>query len=158
MLKRNQLNDTAMNDENKKVELSYYGFSLLSFLKESHPELVYDEDYISKRASLAAETYSQAVKDGYSHDEAEELANEVLYKELGFSKHDSIVNVLWNEFADEVPQGVAKELAQKILPVCEEVFAKYPLTDDFAYDPQYNQLYTELTGVIVIWLEEHELQ
>jgi hypothetical protein len=158
MLKRNQLNNTAMDDKNKTIELSYYGCSLLSFLKESHPELVCDEDYISGRASLAAETYSQAIKDGYSHDEAEELANEMLFKELGFSKYDSIVNVLWNEFADEVPQGAAKEFAQKILPVCEEVFAKYPLTDDFAYDPQYDQLYTELTGAIVIWLEEHELQ
>ncbi|MDR3652353.1 MAG: DUF1896 domain-containing protein [Paludibacter sp.] len=147
-----------MNKNNEQVELSYYQLTLQSFLEESHPELSNDSDLIVNRGNLASQAYSQAIIDGQTHSQAEELANEVLFKNLHFSKHDTLVNVLWNEFADEVPQGSAKELAQKLLPLCEEVFAGYPLSDDFAFDPQFDQLYTELTGTIVRWFEEHELQ
>lgn len=148
-----------MKNINKQpVELSYYRLTLQSFLLESHPELATDRDFIAARGDLAAETYSQVIKDGYTPYQAEEFANEVLYKDLNFSKHDTIVNILWNEFADDIPQGSAKELAQQLLPVCEVIFAKYILTDDFAYELQFDQLYTELTGTIVLWLEDHELQ
>jgi len=112
---------------------------------------------IASRGDLAAQTYSLAIIDGHSQNQAEALASEVLYKGLYFSKHDTIVNVLWNEFNLEVPQGSAKNLAQILLAFCEDVFAKYPISDDFAYEPEFNQLYTELTGTIVIWMEEHEL-
>jgi len=147
-----------MNKNNDSVELSYYQLTLLSFLKESHPELVNDSDLIVSRANLAVQTYSQTIENGQTHIQAEESANEVLFEGLHFSKYDTLVNVLWNEFAQEVPQGSAKELAQQLLSVCEGVFTNYPLSDDFAYKPQFEQLYTELTGAIVIWLEDHELQ
>ena len=146
-----------MNKNIKTLELSYYRLTLQSFLKESHPELANDAEFIASRGDLAAQTYSQTIIDGHSHNQAEALASEVLYKGLYFSKHDTIVNVLWNEFNMEVPQGSAKNMAQKLLTFCEGVFAKYPLSDDFAYEPEFNQLYTELTGTIVIWMEEHEL-
>jgi hypothetical protein len=139
------------------VKLSYYRLTLQSFLSESHPELADDAEFIANRGDLAAQTYSQALLDGHSHDQAEALSSEVLYKGLYFSKHDTIVNVLWNEFNLEVPQGSAKNLAQILLAFCEDVFAKYPISDEFAYEPEFNQLYTELTGTIVIWMEEHEL-
>ncbi|MDD5053197.1 MAG: DUF1896 domain-containing protein [Sulfuricurvum sp.] len=139
------------------VKLSYYRLTLQSFLKESHPELADDAEFIAGRGDLTAQTYSQAIFEGHSHNQAEALANEVLYKGLYFSKHDTIVNVLWNEFNLEVPQGSAKNMAQILLAFCEDVFAKYPISDEFAYEPEFNQLYTELTGTIVIWMEEHEL-
>lgn len=151
-------NPLNMNKNIESVELSYYRLTLQSFLKESHPELANDAEFIASRGDLAAQTYSQTIKSGHSHNQAEALANEVLYKGLYFSKHDTIVNVLWNEFNEEVPQGSAKNMAQKLLSYCEGIFAKYPLSDDFAYEPEFNQLYTELTGTIVIWMEEHELQ
>ena len=66
--------------------------------------------------------------------------------------------VLWNEFSDEVPQGSAKTLAVQLLPVCEEVFAKYPLSDDFQFEPAFDNLYTEITGTILIWLDENGIQ
>ena len=147
-----------MNKNIDSVELSYYRLTLQSFLKESHPELADDAEFIANRGDLAAQTYSQAITDGHSHNQAEALASEVLYKGLYFSKHDTIVNVLWNEFNQEVPQGSAKNLAKRLLAFCEGVFTKYPLSDDFAYEPEFNQLYTELTGTIVIWMEEHEIQ
>ena len=146
-----------MNKNIETLELSYYRLTLQSFLKESHPELSNDAEFIASRGDLAAQTYSQAILDGHSHNQAEALASEVLYKGLYFSKHDTIVNVLWNEFNLEVPQGSAKNLAQILLSFCEDVFAKYPISDEFAYEPEFSQLYTELTGTIVIWMEEHEL-
>ena len=147
-----------MNKNIEPVELSYYQLSLQSFLRESHPELANDTEFIASRGSLATQTYSQSIKAGQSSNHAEALASEVLYKGLYFSKHDTLVNVLWNEFNEEIPQGSARNMAQKLLAYCEGIFAKYPLSDDFAYEPEFNHLYTELTGTIVLWMEEHELQ
>lgn len=139
-------------------ELSYYRLLLLSFLKESHPELAGDSDFITARAARAAEEYSESIRSGYTHDAASEAANQVLFAGLHFSKYDVIVTVLWNEFSDEVPQGSAKTLALQLLPVCEEVFAKYPLSDDFQFEPAFDNLYTEITGTILIWLDENGIQ
>ena len=43
------------------------------------------------------------------------------------------------------------------MPLCETVFANYKLTDDFIETAEYNLLYTELTGTIQIYIEEHGL-
>lgn len=139
-------------------ELSYYRLLLLSFLKESHPELVGDSNFIAARADSAAEEYSESIRSGSTHDAAAESANQVLFAGLHFSRYDVIVTVLWNEFSDEVPQGSAKTLALQLLPVCEEVFSKYPLSDDFQFDPAFDNLYTEITGTILIWLDENGIQ
>ena len=77
---------------------------------------------------------------------------------LHFSKYNTIIEVFWNEFADEVPPGEAAEFALKLLQSLqelEEVFARYPLADDFAYTAEYDLLYTELTGTVLIYLEAH---
>lgn len=139
------------------MELSYYRLTLLSYLKESHPHLVSDTEFIKNRADEASEAYSEAVKEGLSHPEAEELANLTLLRNLHFSQYDMIIHVLWNEFSGIIPQGEAKLYAGKILFQCEPVFLEYPLSDEFAYSPLYDKLYTELTGFISIWLEENEL-
>ena len=146
-----------MNKNNQPQELSFYGLSLLSFLKESHPERISDTAFIKTRADLAGETYSQSIKDGLSPNQAEELANEVLYWGLHFSKHDTLVNILWNEFADIVPQSEAKALAIRIQPESEDVFSRYSLMDEFAASDKYDSMYTALTGCIDLWLEENEL-
>lgn len=116
-----------------------------------------DTELITTRAGIAAGTYSTAIKEGHSHPEAEELASQALFEGLHFSKHDTLVNILWNEFEYEVPQGRAKEVAIKLLPICEAIFANYSLHDDFAYTGEFELLYTELTGTVVIYLEENEL-
>lgn len=153
--RKNSYSSQNQSQNNQPQELSYFRLSLLSFLRESHPELANNTDFIASRGDSAAEAYSETVRSGLSHDVAAEVANEVLFANLRFSKYDTIVTVLWNEFEDEVPQGTAKSLALQLLPVCEEVFAKYPLSDDFAFEPQFDNLYTELTGTILIWLDEH---
>lgn len=146
-----------MKQNTNPIELSYYRLTLLSYLKESHPHLAVNTNFIKTRADEAAESYSNAIKDGLSQTEAEELANLTLFQGLLFSKHDTIVNVLWNEFSDIIPQSQAKEYAVKILTQCEFIFLQYPLSDEFIYSPEYDKLYTELTGFIDLWLEENEL-
>lgn len=143
---------------NTQKELSWFKLSLLHFLYESHPELTEDTNLINARGDMAAETYSEAIANGHNHQEAEELAHEVLYKGLHFSKHDTLVTVIWNEFSGEIPMDEAKEYAIKLLPKMEAVFSKYPLSDEFAYSTDFTGLYTELTGVLSIWIEENELQ
>lgn len=138
-------------------DLSYYQLSLLSYLKESHPFLTSDISFIKARAEEAVKAYSTAIIDGYIASTAQEIANEVLYQGLLFSKHDMLVNVLWNEFSDIIAQSEAKDFAIKIQVESEIVFSKYGLTDEFDYSPEYERLYTELTGFIDIWLEENEL-
>lgn len=65
-------------------ELSYYGLSLLSYLKDSHPELIAEGEFIAERADSAAQAYSEAIRSGCNHIEAEEIAREELYRGLHF--------------------------------------------------------------------------
>lgn len=135
-------------------EMSYYGLSLLSYLKENHPDRAKDRAFIKERADAAAETYSNAIKEGLTHPEAGELASEVLFRGLHFSLYNTLVHILWNEYSNEIPEEGAKEIALQILPLCIEVLDKYNLSDDFDGTSNYNELYTRLTGIIQILLED----
>ena len=146
-----------MSIRNSIPDISYFRLSLVDFLRESHPERLNDDRFIAVRADAAAETYTQAVMNGSNDIEADEQAHRVLFQGLYFSKHDTLKNILWNEFAGEVPEDETKGLAIKLLLECEEVFAKYPLSNDFACEPEYDLLYTELTGAIALYLESYGL-
>ena len=135
-------------------ELSYFRLSLLSYLRDSHPYLANDNAFITIRGDAAAEAYSVAVKNGQTHDQACEIANEVLYSGMLFSPYRTIVRNLWNEFEKDVTPVLAEEVAMELLPKLNGVFVKYHLTDDFDTTPEYDQLYTELTGAIQISLED----
>ena len=143
------------NTKNKTGQkLSYYGFSLLSYLKENHPDRTGDTAFIKERADAAAEAYSSVVKNGQTHIEAEEQASNVLFQGQHFSPYNTLVHILWNEFSDEIPEDSAKEIALQILPLCSEALDKYTLSDDFAGTSPYDELYTELTGTVAILLED----
>lgn len=143
------------NTKNKTAkELSYYGLSLLSYLKENHPDRAGDTAFIKERADAASEIYSNAVKDGLTHIEAGELASTELSRGLHFSPYNTLVNILWNEFPNEIPEERAKDIALQILPLCREAMDKYNLSDDFAGTSQYDELYTRLTGTVQILLED----
>ena len=137
-------------------ELSYYGLLLLSYLKESHPLKVDDNDFISLRSEQAAQAYADAIINGYSQQSAEETASSILYEGLLFSRYDTIRNVLINEFTI-VPVERINTLALELLAPAEEVFSEYPIDDSFANSPEYALLYTELVGFIDLWREENEL-
>ena len=140
-----------------KNKLSYYELSLLSFLREDFPEHAGDVEFIRERADHAAETYSQAIRNGRSHIEAEELASDELFRGLAFSPYNTLVNILWNEFSKSVSEDDAQRVALQILPLCGEILAKYSFPDDFIGMPEYDLLYTELTGTIQILLEDGKL-
>ena len=85
---------------NQAPDISYFRLSLVDFLKESHPERLKDNRFIIARTDMATEAYEQAIRSGDTPVEATEQANAALFRGLHFSKHDTLVNILWNEFAD----------------------------------------------------------
>jgi len=151
-----QKNSNVMTKNNPTPygELSYYGLSLLSYLKDSHPDRSGDTAFITERADRAAEVYSDTIRAGLTHIAAEEAAGAELYRGLHFSPYNTLVNILWDEFSTEIPEDRARAVALQALPLCANVLAKYDLTDDFADNPQHDLRYTKLTGTIQILLED----
>ena len=142
-----------------KKELSYFRLKLENYLSEHFPELLGDKPFITARADEALSAYCDAVAQGFSHPEAESMANEVLHRGLHFSKYDTLVFVLENEFEKELPSPLPERLSPILLKnkAVQNVFDKYELTDDFGATPEYEKLYTELTGTIVLLIEVNGL-
>ena len=142
-----------------KKELSYFRLKFENYLSEHFPELLGDKPFITARADEALSTYCDAVAQGFSHPEAESMANEVLHRGLHFSKYDTLVSVLENEFEKELPSPFPERLTPMLLKnkAVQSVFDKYGLSDDFGASPEYEKLYTELTGTIVLLIEVNGL-
>ena len=142
-----------------KEELSYFRLKLEAYLGEHFPERVNENTFITARADEALTAYCDAVAQGFSHPEAEVMASEVLYQGLYFSKYDTLVSVIENEFEKELPSPLPERLAPMLLKnkAVQSVFNKYELTDDFGASPEYEKLYTELTGTIVLIIEVNSL-
>lgn len=142
-----------------KKELSYFRLKLEAYLSEHHPKLMSDTAFISARADASLTAYCDAVAQGFSHLEAEAISSEVLYQGLHFSKFDTLVSILENEFEQELPEPLPRRLAPILLgnKFIQAVFAKYELTDDFENSVAYEALYTELTGTIVLLIENSNL-
>ena len=145
--------------ETTKKELSYFRLKLENYLSEHFPEMQSDKPFITARADDALTTYCDAVAQGFSHPEAETMASEVLHRGLHFSKYDTLVSVLENEFEKELPSPLPERLSPILLKnkAVQSVFGKYDLTDDFGTSPEYEKLYTELTGTIVLLIEVNGL-
>ena len=145
--------------KNNKQELSYFRLKLRSYMSEHHPEKLHDTEFITTRADMALTAYCDAVAQGFSHLEAENIASEVLYQGLHFSKYNTLVSVLENEFERELPAPLPDKLAPILLSnkAVQATFAGYELTDAFAASGQYDRLYTELTGTIVLLIESNNL-
>lgn len=138
---------------NNKIQFSYYELSLLDFLRECHPDKASDFAFIKSLAEAAAQAYEQAFEDAEPIPVCVELANRTLYAGLHFSKHDTIRNVLSSEFSVIASEDI-REKALSLQPSLEEVFAKYDLSDDFGYSPEYQSLYTEIVGTLQLKLED----
>ena len=145
--------------ENKKLELSYFRLKLRSYMSEHHPEKLQDTEFITTRADMALTAYCDAVAQGFTHPEAESMASEVLYQGLHFSKYDTLVSVFETEFERELPASLPERLATILWSnkAIQATFDKFGLTDTFASDEQYDRLYTELTGTIVLLIESNYL-
>ena len=145
--------------ENKKKELSYFRLKLESYMSEHHPERLQDTEFITARADMALTVYCDVVAQGFNHLEAERIASEVLFSGLHFSKYDTLVYILENEFERKLPAPLPERLPLLLLAnkAVQATFAKYELTDAFAASGQYDRLYTELTGTIVLLIESNNL-
>lgn len=154
--------------KNNKQELSYFRLKLESYMSEHHPERLQDTEFITARADMALTAYCDAVAQGFTHPEAESMASEVLYQGLHFSKYDTLVSVLENEFERELPAPLPDELLRaslekRLAPILlsnkavQATFDKFGLTDTLASDEQYDRLYTELTGTIVLLTKSNHL-
>ena len=142
-----------------KKELSYFRLKLEAYLGEHFPERVNENTFITNRADEALTAYCNAIAQGFSHPEAEVMASEVLYQGLHFSKYDTLVSVLENEFEKELPSPLPERLTPMLLKnkAVQSIFNKYELTDDFGASPDYEKLYSELTGTIVLIIEVNGL-
>ena len=140
----------------RKKEFSYYRLRLETYLKDYHPERLADEAFICARSDAAAQAYEDAFRQGYPVLEAGYMATEVLFAGLHFSPYYMLEQIIENEFANVVPPERAADFALRLLQsdtIRETIATKYEPGDDFDGSPEYDQLYTELTGVIVELLE-----
>ena len=149
----------VMNNKKKnegQTDFSYYGLYLLDYLRTNRFEQASDDAFIRERADRAAEAYERARLEGYPADGAQELAMKVLTEGLRYSRHAILREVVENEFAGEVPEEKCEAFTQKLLPPVGNVFSIYDLSDDnFALSPEYDLLYTELTGAVILYIEEY---
>ena len=149
----------VMNNKKKnkgQTDFSYYGLYLLDYLRTNKFEQAGDNAFIQERADRAAETYGRARLEGYPAEGAQELAIETLLHGLRYSKYAILREVVENEFTDEVPEEKREAFIQRLLPLVDTVFSIYDLSDDnFALSPDYDLLYTELTGAVVLYIEEY---
>ena len=138
-----------------KKEWSYHRLRLETYLKDYHPERLADETFIRARSDAAAQAYEDAFRQGYPIFEAGHIATEVLFVGLHFSPYYMLEQIIENEFANVVPPERAADFALRLLQSnsIRETIEKYEPGDDFDGSPEYDQLYTELTGVIVELLE-----
>ncbi len=139
------------------VELNYYKDRLQSFLDLTVHQLAKDPAFVQERSDDAAQAYEEAFLQGHPVEGCKEIALKVLFNGLHFSKYDTILEVLNREFHPLVKELQISIFAREMLPVCEEVYKKYELDDDFAYSSTYDRLYTELTGTIALWIKENGL-
>ncbi|GGF43479.1 MULTISPECIES: DUF1896 domain-containing protein [Cyclobacteriaceae] len=144
--------------DTQRKDLSYFRLQLQELLNTSFPEKAFDTKFIDQRSSWAANAYEGAFMAGNPIEQCDEIANYILFEGLHFSRFDTVFQVVCNEFDTNMADEELRPFALKMLPICEPVFARYELTDDFAYGYEFDLLYTELTGTIAIWIEENGLQ
>ena len=143
----------------EQQQLSYYGLYLLRYLMEQHSKKAKDLNFIYQRELLAAETFEQARREGHSVEGAQELAMDALMKGLSMTPWSILMEVLEKEFAVEVDEDERIPFAEKLLPLVKPVFEPYDLTQpEFELSTEYVQLYTELTGAVVLYIEQYGVQ
>jgi hypothetical protein len=139
----------------QQIDLSYFTLRLQELLNTSFPEKADDQKFIEQRSKWAANAYEGAFRSGNPIEECDQIADNILFEGLYYSKFDTVFQVVCNEFNSIMLDEELRPFALKMLSVCEPVFAKYVLTDDFAYTTDHDLLYTEITGTIAIHIEDY---
>ncbi len=138
-------------------ELSYYKNYLFNFIRESHPELLLNITFLNERVTLAEERFEESRRAGLTVEGAHEVAIATLIEGLHFSKYDTIIEVIWNEFEDIISSSDAPRIALAILLLSEiePICANYTFDDDFGSRKEYDDFYSDITGFIVMLLEKY---
>lgn len=139
-------------------DLSYFRLRLQELLNTSFPEKAHDQKFINQRSSWASNAYEGAFQCGNDIEKCNEIANYILFEGLYFSKFDTIFQVVCNEFDTIMADEELRPFALKMFSVCQPVFSNYHLTDEFAYGYEFDKLYTEITGIVAIWIAKYGLQ
>lgn len=138
------------------AELSYYGLYLLDYLRKYHPDKVSDTPFIAGREEAASETFEKERAAGSTVEAAQEEAMRVLLEGLHFSPYALLLEVVENEFADEVAASDREAFCRELFPYLKNLLGGYDTPDDtFALSPEHDLLYTELTGAIMLYLEAY---
>lgn len=124
--------------------LAYFRSNLQELLDSDFPEKAFDSGFIAKRSSWALNAYRGALQGNNSDEEAEKIANSILFEGLYFSKFNTILEVVTYEFDTYFMDNELRSFALRMLKDCEEIFNKYDLTDDFAYSNCYDYLYRDI--------------
>ncbi|MCM1613851.1 DUF1896 family protein [Phocaeicola massiliensis] len=145
--------------QNKKTapaELSYYGLYLLDYLRKYHPDKVSDTPFITGREEAASETFEKERTAGSTVEAAQEEAMRILLEGLHFSPYALLLEVVENEFSEEVQEQKREAFCHKLYPYLKNLFDGYDTSDDnFALSPDHTLLYTELTGAVMLYLESY---
>lgn len=148
--------------QNKNIapaELSYYGLYLLDYLRKYHPDKVIDTEFITGREEAAAETFEKARLEGSSTEAAQEEAMRVLLEGLHFSPYALLLEVVENEFSEEVQKQEREAFCRELFPYLKNLLGGYDTPDDtFALSPEHDLLYAELTGTVMLYLESYGIQ
>ena len=139
----------------QQKDLSYFSLRLQELLNTSFPEKAHDQRFIEQRSKWAANANEGAFSSENSTEQCNRIADYILFEGLHYSKFDTVFQVVCNEFNSIMLDEELRPFALKMLPICEPVFAKYVLTDDFAYTTDHDLLYTEITGTIAIHIEDY---
>lgn len=104
----------TIQDKNTATgELSYFETTLLLYLKESHPHMSGDREFIRSRADEAADAYECSIRNGLSVTQALEQSDAVLYRNLHFSGFDTVFEVV-SEWFPEVPPEKRADFCLKV--------------------------------------------
>lgn len=133
---------------------AWFSERLQTFLHEQHPQLENRSRFIDRRSRHAAETYQAAVIVGETSDVALRQAEATLFRGLLFSKFDTLCLILATDHP-AIPEQQQREVAIRLLRICEPIFAEYALNDDFATTTEFRQLKTDLRQSIRNWFEDN---
>ena len=141
------------------AELSYYGLYLLDYLRKYHPDKVIDIEFITGREEAASETFEKERAAGSTVEAAQEEAMRILLEGLHFSPYALLLEVVENEFTDEVAASDREAFCRELFPYLKNLLGGYDTPDDtFALSPEHDLLYTELTGTVMLYLESYGIQ
>lgn len=130
---------------------------LKDFVKNYHPELLLDEDFLQSRSENAEQTFINCSSEGMNLEQSREEANTVLYAGLEFSTFALVEDIIEEQFRN-LNFSDTDKFAMQMYLMLQPVFVKYNIGDDFDRSSAYDELYNEITGYIDDYVRKNELQ